>query len=700
MQKDIAEWVQSGKRAAPAALAAPSPNKQAKTDVVEVTGFSRDKAAQLLAMPEFKDQPLKVKKEQVYCRACKVAIGCEPRLLRQHCFQKQSVAARAEFEKRSEEEKLKLNHYKKMVKLVRAEKEAVVLQEAIELNRTRLLAEAENTVSMRKNVDAETLAKRVQVFETLAGVGIPLSKLSDPAFLALLEGEGPRLGGRRGVIEVQEFVYKRQLEGLRKTLEGRMVGLFSDGSKSNYLIEATVVRFITDSGEIQHVCAGLSRIDRSLDGAQLKGLVQHHLDTAAISRTHVMAATTDSAAVNKSMGKHFNWEVRAMPEATRLANSFPIHHCFSHMITNSGSKWRESMSASVRILSGLKGLRVSDSAKALYHEITKSVLPDGTENRWFYWVDFVKAVLPHWSALPGFVRGCKAAGYMPKKVAKMYALIEPNTKREALKAGLELQFMAQLGEPLAQAAYFLEGDGFLAPFAFSQLNGLNDLILDMARADAADDNVYIRAMRAFATKNPGELSRHVHEDLIVEVWRTRSVLAEYWKENVWNEMRFDIELFRGFSVLDPIQLATMTNAEVVSRLNGLREGEEVVSGKTPFRRFKGVKGFNENVQETLIAQLPQYRLAAEAIRPVLAQMAPSDQPAKLWEWWWSMRNEAALSQWSLLARIAVLHQPSSAVIERFFSVYKGMTSSQQCQEDEETSLLRALARYNKGKVDL
>jgi len=51
-----------------------------------------------------------------------------------------------------------------------------------------------------------------------------------------------------------------------------------------------------------------------------------------------------------------------------------------------------------------------------------------------------------------------------------------------------------------------------------------------------------------------------------------------------------------------------------------------------------------------------------------------------------------------LGRVAVLQQPSSALNERFFSVYKGMTSTHQCAEDEETSLLRAQARYNKGKM--
>ncbi len=555
---------------------------------------------------------------------------------------------------------------------------------------------------MRTKLDDQTLKKRVEVFETLAGTGIPLSKLDNPAFLSLVEGEGSRLGGRRGVTEVHEFVQQRQNEAVRNTLAERMVGLFNDGSKANYLIEATVARFIADSGEIQHICIGLSRIDRSLDGEQLKGFVQLHLDSAGITKTQLMAATTDSAAVNKSMGKHFNWEVRGLlPEALGFANSFPLHHCFSHMVTNCGSKWRESMSASVRILSGLKGLRVSDSAKSLFREMSGMALPDGTENRWFYWVDFVRAVLPHWGMLPQFVRRCKEAGYMPKKVGKMAALISPNSKREALRAGVELQFMALLGEPLAKAAYFLEGDSFLAPFTFARLNALNDLIVRVEGAAMADDDPYVQAMRAFTNRHPGDLYQSVHEDVISEVWRTRTVLAGYWKDSVWKEMQLDIQLFRGFSVLDPLQLVTMSNAEVVDRLNGLRGGEEVVAnGKNQFRRFKGVKGFNENVQQALFAQLPQYRVVAEAIRPVVAMTSPSEQPQKLWEWWWSMRNEESLSQWSLLARVAVLHQPSSAVIERFFSVYKGMTSTQQYREDEDTSLLRAQARYNMGKVGL
>jgi hypothetical protein len=126
-----------------------------------------------------------------------------------------------------------LRHYKKMVKLHTKERAGAILLKAVELNRQRLLARAEGAVPMRTNLDAETLGRRVEVFETL-------SKLADHAFLSLVEGNGPRLGGRQGVGEVHEFVHQRQLEAVRGTLADRMVGLFCDGSKANYLIEATV----------------------------------------------------------------------------------------------------------------------------------------------------------------------------------------------------------------------------------------------------------------------------------------------------------------------------------------------------------------------------------------------------------------------------------------------------------------------------
>jgi hypothetical protein len=86
----------------------------------------------------------------------------------------------AEFEKKSMEDMQKLRHYKKTMKRKEAARKAAVLEKAVALNRQRLLEQAEGAVAMRKKLDDAMIARRVVVFETLAGAGIPLAKLDDP----------------------------------------------------------------------------------------------------------------------------------------------------------------------------------------------------------------------------------------------------------------------------------------------------------------------------------------------------------------------------------------------------------------------------------------------------------------------------------------------------------------------------------------
>ena len=72
-----------------------------------------------------------------------------------------------------------------------------------------------------------------------------------------------------------------------------------------------------------------------------------------------------------------------------------------------------------------------------------------------------------------------------------------------------------------------------------------------------------------------------------------------------------------------------------------------------------------------------------------------DQPTVLWDIWGkNLFSKKELQGWWALCKIAVLHQPSSAVIERFFSVLKGNTSRRQSSEHEDTLEGRSLALYN------
>jgi hypothetical protein len=65
----------------------------------------------------------------------------------------------------------------------------------------------------------EEIAARVVVFETLAGAGIPISKLDDKDIL-MIQKDGSKLGGRHGVVEVMPFVVQRHKDLISKAVAG------------------------------------------------------------------------------------------------------------------------------------------------------------------------------------------------------------------------------------------------------------------------------------------------------------------------------------------------------------------------------------------------------------------------------------------------------------------------------------------------
>ena len=137
-------------------------------------------------------------------------------------------------------------------------------------------------------------------------------------------------------------------------------------------------------------------------------------------------------------------------------------------------------------------------------------------------------------------------------------------------------------------------------------------------------------------------------------------------------MQSQIALFKGFSVLDPIQLSTLSDVDVLT----------------------GLKGFTSATMQVLIQELPQLRHLAGLKAPLLANIPVKEQPNDLWNWWWMQQD--ALPNWFKLAKVAVLHQPSSAAIERFFPLIKGSTCKPQAAEDDDTIEARSMCRANRA----
>jgi hypothetical protein len=97
-------------------------------------------------------------------------------------------------------------------------------------------------------------------------------------------------------------------------------------------------------------------------------------------------------------------------------------------------------------------------------------------------------------------------------------------------------------------------------------------------------------------------------------------------------------------------------------------------------------------KQQLLDSFLKFKQLQDQFAPELAKLKAGDQPSALWDWMWHNRDEFPV--WYELAAHGVLIQPSSAAIERFFSILKGQTSKKQFSFKKSNLLLRALCLYN------
>ena len=133
--------------------------------------------------------------------------------------------------------------------------------------------QSQENLQGRKAVPLEAKVYRQHVCAVLLGAGIPLSKIENPGFRALLQDKHHDLGGRPGVGEWVKFVRDRNIEEVKQEILEEYVSVIFDGTMRNTEAYTFVVRFVTkkksDSWTISQRVADLRLVDGSVDAQQL-----------------------------------------------------------------------------------------------------------------------------------------------------------------------------------------------------------------------------------------------------------------------------------------------------------------------------------------------------------------------------------------------------------------------------------------------
>ena len=243
----------------------------------------------------------------------------------------------------------------------------------------------------------------------------------------------------------------------------------------------------------------------------------------------------------------------------------------------------------------------------------------------------------------------------PATVAKLKEVLNDQTKSALLK--LELAITIDAGEQFVKSTYALEGDG---PLVFCTYEEINKVSVAMTTA-------YYPNTRSVAR----QLSRGNAT--------TEQQLMDYAVACVQPGYAYFRSKFEGTGELNPL-VQFFKAARVFSPINmcDMQPSTAMVDSLAAFPIFS-----DSTLQCNLKAELPAYVAAVEDVSPEVDNLG-----------WWK-RHESQLPHLASACRTALLVQPSSAAVERVFSL---LTNSFNCRQRhclEDCIEASVMLQYNK-----
>jgi hypothetical protein len=230
---------------------------------------------------------------------------------------------------------------------------------------------------------------------------------------------------------------------------------------------------------------------------------------------------------------------------------------------------------------------------------------------------------------------------------------------------------------LRDASFELEGDGFCIAYVWNHIALILKLSTEFTM-ERRNFRMFVDA--AQQAVQDGLLAAQV-DDFIGQLVSTARAVLEHFQRAVMTKMADLLLLFQAAGLFEPrrfiVEWSKATFATDRPRWLDL---------------LASLKGVPPNTRAGLDAELGIYH---DLVRNRLQEVQETPglgTPSQLWMWWRGIREK--VPHWYEVASILVLMQPSSASIERFFSLVKANTSAVQSSESADTFAMRCMCLYN------
>ena len=578
---------------------------------------------------EFAKEPLTVRNKKLFCSACSTPLATKKSVLKAHFAAKFHILGT----------KTLLADKKIQADIADVFKEVEVAREGVVC------------------VTPEVKNFRLATLEILMGNGIALAKLDNKerGLKHALEMGGYQLPGRRGMSELIPVCQALQRKRVHRAITGEDVSVIFDGTTHVGEALCIVVRHVdADLNVIQLLIRfdyffmpvlnllliRFALLEQSCDSQRLSRALVDELQTRyQVGR--VLAFMRDRCSVN----------TKAIRNLRFLYEDALDIGCFSHTLDNVGKRI---MIPTVRkFMNSWNGIfKNSIVANLRWKKLNGRVKKKYSSTRWWSWFECILQVVESWGDVCVYLT--TNTDICEQSVQSCIEIADGGAMQETLM--LELAATSDIGKPLVQATYLLEGDGPLVFRAFTVIETVSN---HLKLLQFSSVNQYLRAQHGSHTA-----AAAAHQASQARACAQPAVEYFQSKFGEGGDLWGTLSAFKAARYCDPGKVVSLApTLEMLKELKAF-----------PFIDDDHIAG--------LAKELPAYLAQADGVCATCNVLQ-----------WWQLRKEV-LPAWHHVVRLITFVSPSSAAAERVFSHFQQSFTDVQDALLEDAIETTLMIQYN------
>lgn len=545
---------------------------------------------------------------------------------------------------------------------------------------TKLSVQVETTAQLTAQTERLATAvsnHRVRCARMALSTSISFNMLDkNEALRELLEEARPQrlqLGGRIAsdtigpICEAVTTEYKR-------LLAGRRILVSFDASPRLKDAAAVVFSICTDSFDIVEVIGAFKQFALPLNSTDWLNVIISAGERYDLQRKFFLFGNSDRGGPNKP----------TVMKLTAFWPSFTHSWCICHALNSVGNRvnftaWKDFLKAWNRVFKNSLG------AQAIFAAIAKERFKPKSQVKWWTQFEQSEQLFRVFPVIGDVLRHVKGRGFCKKTIDAALNLWQQHLSNgPASDLALAVAAMHDVFELFMRTCTFFEGAAFISPLVYQQIKRLTDLVEKILAAKETPDclpNVVALLAKDAQVNSAEKWLLYVRPCLAPALkyyWALFVHLEPHGEEegdDVKVSFKEAIDLFRFARLFDPLQGYQL-----------------LVDKEFKFPQWKQtVQQVVGDLWERLDLDLVQ--LIKVYTKWVSEHEGTQLDPRMLLEWWRVHGLEAG--SWATAAQRFALLRPSSAVVERVFSVWQSAISKEMLGAHEMTQELRMQMNFQR-----